>query len=374
MDVYEGDDSQDPPDDEVHEADYEEDRRPSTVVYDDDEDIDLNDPTLVKFPSNREEIIDTVRKLEGGLNEDHSDVEGLIPASPIVGPSGPHNHDLLGVDFLVSSPVVSSPVVARGSGSSGSRLLSLPRPSIGSVSSDRSSALSLSSISEAAEEAGDEDEFDRPPVLLTPKPRNGESTEQVKSPTSDDDEGIVMKNDNNNKNAVSREVSSYEDTPVRSPRGDGTPKPSETQTGREDGQGASSGTQLDTKPVPVSEVSADTSNTSGQTEVEVRSPCLFSRPEGGIQEPAIVREDESADRSASSSASNAKSPGVDDSAQSQLRRRVAGPDRVATPNPVHEAGVQAAKNGSWIRSFFRMLFVDWIGGFINRLCGGKRET
>jgi len=43
--------------------------RDSKVLEDEDidqDDIDVNDPTLERFPSNREDIIDTVRKLETG--------------------------------------------------------------------------------------------------------------------------------------------------------------------------------------------------------------------------------------------------------------------------------------------------------------------
>src|SRR4051812_32804310 len=35
----------------------------------DSEDIDINDPTLERFPSNREAIINTVRKLESGKRQ-----------------------------------------------------------------------------------------------------------------------------------------------------------------------------------------------------------------------------------------------------------------------------------------------------------------
>lgn len=347
MELYEGEDVRDPLDDEHHGGEYEDDRRPSTV-YDDDEDIDLNDPTLVRFPSNRDEIIDTVRKLEGGLNEDHADVEGLIPASPIVGPSGAQNHDLTG-DFFVSSPSMSSPVMTRGSGS-GSRLLSLPRPSMGSISSDRLSALSLGAISEA-EEAGDEYGAHQPPVLSTPKPRSRPSTDDVKSPTSDDDEGIAMKT-GNHKNDKSRDVSSDDNTPVRTPGGDRTPKTPVTETQPEHSR--------DSPAVP--------------DETKSRSPCLFAQPGEGSQETGNRPEDTSADRSASSSENSTDATGADTGDQSQLRRRVVAPDRVATPSSITEAGMQAAKSGSWFRSFFKMIFVDWIGGFISRLCGGKRET
>lgn len=370
MELYEGDDAPDPLDDEHYNNEYEEDRRPSTV-YDDDEEIDLNDPTLERFPSNREEIIDTVRKLEGGLNEDHADVEGLVPLSPVVGPSGPQNHDLVG-DFLVSSPAVSSPIVTRGSGS-GSRLLSLPRASFGSINSDRASALSLDSISEA-EEARDEAELDQPPVLSTPKPRKHPAEDDPKSPTSDDDEGIVMKS-GSAQNGNSSEVSPSEVTPVRTPGGDGTPKTPPAETRTEDHHD-SSGVQPEIKLVPASEA----------TETQTPEVAPKINGERGSGSPRIVIQneetgegaenhaEESADTSAPATADTTKATGADNGAQSQLRRRVVPPDRVATPSSINEAHIQAAKSGNWFRSFFKVLFVDWIGGFINKLFGRKRET
>lgn len=374
MELYEGEDVRLPPDDdERRSAEYEGDRRPSTV-YDDEDDIDLNDPTLVKFPSNRDEIIDTVRKLEGGLNEDHSDVEGLVPASPIVGPSGAQNHDLMG-DIIVSSPAISSPVAVRGSGS---RLLGPPRVSIGSISSDRSSALSLGSISEA-EEAGDGYQPDPPPMLSAPVPRSRRSTDDPKSPTSEYDEGIAMRV-GNDKNDKSREPLPDDNTPVRTPGGDSTPKTTGTETRTEDSRGPSrvpNGENLVSGSEASASQTSDPSDPPGQVNGQSRSPCLFAQPEAGLRETETRTEDTSADRSvisAATSENNAKPTGVDTGNQSQLRRRAAAPDRVGTPTSISEAGMQAAKSGSWFRSFFRMIFVDWIGGFISRLCGGRRET
>ncbi|KAB5570647.1 hypothetical protein GE09DRAFT_1218069 [Coniochaeta sp. 2T2.1] len=384
MELYEGDDPIDPLDEEQHSPEYEEDRRPSTV-YDADEDIDLNDPTLEKFPSNREEIIDTVRKLEGGLNEDRSDVDGLIPLSPVVGPSGPQNHDLVG-DFLVSSPAVASPIMPRGSGS-GSRLLGLPRASLGSVSSDRSSALSLGSISEA-EEAGNEDEAVAPPILSTPKPRQHPlAKEDPKSPTSDDDEGIVMKT-GTDKTDKSREVSSNEDTPVRTP-GDRTPKTTELQTKVDDHDLPPAKPELRLDLLPAADTSttqapdpASGSTTKQEPEPasaqpangESSSPCFFDQPESSTHETEnhTQEEEETTTTSPPTTSSNPKSSQADTG--NQLRRRHPPPDRVATPSSINEAGMQAAKSGNWFRSFFKMIFVDWIGGFISRLCGGRRET
>ncbi|CAK7232728.1 hypothetical protein SCUCBS95973_008356 [Sporothrix curviconia] len=54
----------------------------SQAVADDELDFDPADPTLERFPSNREEILSRVRTLETGLDEDVATYEGY-PASPI---------------------------------------------------------------------------------------------------------------------------------------------------------------------------------------------------------------------------------------------------------------------------------------------------
>jgi hypothetical protein len=356
MELYEGDDVPGAPEEEHDRQSPDNEEAHNTGAEYDDEDIDLNDPTLERFPSNREEIIDTVRKLEGGLNEDHSDVEGLIPLSPVVGPSGPQNHDL-GGDFLVSSPAVASPVVPRGS-----RLLSLPRRSLGSVSSDWSSALSLDSISEAEEAAVDEDP-DTPPMISTPKPRKHAPDQDVKSPGSDKDDGILMKS-GKDKNDKSRKASSSDDSGLTTPGGD---KPADAPVDEHEitnsGDAPASSAKPDIKLVPASESSrAQTPEPSG------------SGPDNGNTEQTAGDIEEIQARSATTDKDKAKATGVDSGAQSQLKRRTGPPERVATPNSINEAGMQAAKSGSWFQSFFHMIFVDWIGGFLRRLFGGKRET
>lgn len=47
-------------------------------------------------------------------------------------------------------------------------------------------------------------------------------------------------------------------------------------------------------------------------------------------------------------------------------------DRPLTPNSVRSAGKEAHER-NFLKTFWRVLFVDWIGGFILRLCGGERR-
>lgn len=479
-----------PEEDQVSEAHEDQD----DDVYNDDEpspdhgseydpdNIDPNDPTLERFPSNREEIIDAVRKLEGGLNEDQSDVEGLVPPSPIVGPTGPQKHDILG-DFLVSSPVVASPIAGRGS-----RLLGLPgRSSLGSVSSDRLSAASLGSISEAEEEETGDDDEPQVPVILTPKPGKHRSKDDVTSPTREDDEGIVMRSgddkprggspiDDPEPQASGADSSSSDpigktqterDAPSSAAKppieleeasdnsGTQTPAPrAPEKAGKQNKQLPFQRTDRTTRSVAANAWAAAvqakdvTTNkemmahreaqdqelqAQGLNPEDVQAPIKDTwRPtkldddgrrknekaqqtyhatkapggnkpseppisptehqpasdDGQTASPDIVFQtaeetgqsskspSQTSDDNAGEDAATAtaKSTGVDTGAQSQLKKRTAGPQRTGTPVSIHETGIKAAESGNWFRSFFRMIFVDWIGGLISNLFGGKRDT
>lgn len=73
----------------------------------------------------------------------------------------------------------------------------------------------------------------------------------------------------------------------------------------------------------------------------------------------------------------ATTTGVEEPAKSNLVKRGARPssaERSGTPTSINQAGQDAAKSGNWFMAFFRLIFVDWIGGFVSKLFGGKRET
>lgn len=74
----------------------------------------------------------------------------------------------------------------------------------------------------------------------------------------------------------------------------------------------------------------------------------------------------------------ATSSAVEDSQAGTLKKRsVAQPnprDRSTTPNSIPEAHRDAAKNGNWFTAFFRLIFIDFVGGFVSRLCGRRRKA
>ncbi|TGO83210.1 hypothetical protein BPOR_0684g00040 [Botrytis porri] len=68
---------------------------------------------------------------------------------------------------------------------------------------------------------------------------------------------------------------------------------------------------------------------------------------------------------------------ADGANESQLRARKqpssSAPDRSITPSSMRSAGYDA-KSRNFLRAFFQVVFVDWIGGLIRKLCGGGRHT
>jgi len=63
--------------------------------------------------------------------------------------------------------------------------------------------------------------------------------------------------------------------------------------------------------------------------------------------------------------------------ESQLRARKQTPSRMPersiTPTSLHSVG-NNDKSRNFLKAFFQVVFVDWIGGFIKKLCGGGRHT
>jgi hypothetical protein len=168
-------------DEEIGEEDVAEDheRFDPRVEDIDPNQVDLNDPTLERFPSNRDDIMETVRKLETGLPADEADFDGNA-RSPVINPSRRGTEDITG-DFHLSAPQPTPPPTRRSSKRS-------PR---GSVSSIPATA-SLHSISEAEEPPAEEEEEAgfRPAVVFTnplkPRPKH------LKLPSSEEDEGVAL--------------------------------------------------------------------------------------------------------------------------------------------------------------------------------------
>jgi hypothetical protein len=141
--------------------------------------IDLNDPTLERFPSDRDDIIEAVRKLETGLPADHVSFDGRHRSS-VVNPSRRGTEDITG-DFHLAAPQTPSPPTHRSSKKS-------PRSSAGSLNA----TASLHSITEGDEPAAEEEEADFRPAVVFSNPLKSKP-KHLNLPTSDDDEAIALR-------------------------------------------------------------------------------------------------------------------------------------------------------------------------------------
>ncbi|KAK0711123.1 hypothetical protein B0H67DRAFT_555155 [Lasiosphaeris hirsuta] len=316
---------------DFHDSDHSEIR-----VAEDDVDpdkIDVNDPTLEPFPSNREEIINTVRKLETGLGEDQASFEGT-PLSPVVGLHRRGTEDFTG-DFLLASPIPAEE----------------PSPA----------------------------EFRNAPVVLLSEPRR---RSDYKSPLSDEDEGVAMKDSRRPSTpklengglltpeaAPPRHIVSHASSDPgsdalkvegRPDQEQATPQTPESTT--PDGGPSESPRIVIESAEEVNETAGEATRSSDQhVQHNVDEDAEASQPANGVDGIAGKRTTTAVDESTTNPAQLRKRAARGESSETQASIHSA-----AMPPPDHEAG--------WIKAFFRLLFIDWIGGFISRLCGGRRRT
>ncbi|KAL8414198.1 hypothetical protein RB594_005427 [Gaeumannomyces avenae] len=145
---------------------------------------ELQDPELEQFPSRLEQISELIHEVEGELEEDETAFEG-VPPSAVLGVPRRKTNDFVG-DFIGGSPV-ESPSLSRPQ-----KRLSVPRQSVGSVTSDMSSSvLSLQSIAESGEDNDDQDPPLSPQPVMVPSPVT-RPTMAGKIPSSEDDEAVVL--------------------------------------------------------------------------------------------------------------------------------------------------------------------------------------
>ena len=405
------------PHEDLHAPEHD---RSGGVDYDLD-DFDLKDPTLERFPSNRDEILETVRRIETGLDEDRPYFEG-VPPSPVVGP-GLSLHDF-GVDQLSSSPSV-SPVMPRAV-----KRLEIPRVPQGSESPERSqSIVSLHSI---VEESGADEEED-----LLSGPRGVPYRPAARDRTSsDEDEGISLKGSTRLVKNANDTAASGQATPQRTPSPDAphnlgerrpnakppapvggrasketaespgeddsttvnpenpkaasprivvheaeslrnggdassVPKP----TGAEDETVEANAAATSTSETPQDPQASDNKSTKRQQreDANTRHAAHDDANQGPTAPGKLPVAPEAAD--AADTANSTSIETSDTRTETHVVQRSgagSAAQRAATPTSIHSAGLGAAKDGNWVKTFLRLVFVDWIGGFIRRLFGGGR--
>ena len=360
------DDGDDVDERDVEERDFQHEVETHDQSEVDHDSVDLNDPTLVRFPSNRDEIIDAVRKLETGLEEDQPSFE-YVPLSPIFQTSRRGSEDP--VADLLLSPTPVSPIIPRIN-----KRLDLSRSPRLSASSNHPSMASLHSISEAEEPTPGEETRISPVVLLS-TPRNRSPFEP---PGSDEDEGVSLK-----ENETTKTKAENGDIPSTGYSLQDQPSKSASETEETEAVPANAFAKNVTAPLEVPEAREPAPQDSPRIVIEtaesVESSIERRTPSGenGQGNADGLKRNAAGDGVYGQAVSTSADPGNASShgEPSQLRKRD-GPqiERSGTPISVHSAAIPVAKDGGWFRAFFRLLFVDWIGGFISKLFGNRRHT
>lgn len=296
--------------------DREERSHHGSVEYDLDK-YDLNDPTLERWPSNdRRSIYEAVRKVETGTNEDQTFFLGS-PVSPLVGARR------LSLDEeAIDTSAPSSPLIPKK--------LDVPRKKSHSSVVSNKSLTSLAAIAEeggkqrAAAEVEEVEEKGEghpaattgsaaPPAISVPNPSTSLAPETFMSPASDDDEGVALRSSS-----------------LRKPADPDRP---------------AAPAQVGTDPESPRPLSADPSD----------SPRPLLPAENGTP-----RQSE-----AQAGAIPDEMDELDDTDEDEDRQVTAPGDRRVQKRDT--PGGKDVTRGRWLPAFFRVLFYDWIGGFLGRL-------
>lgn len=380
-----------------------------------EEEIDLNDPSIQMFPSDRAGILEHLRRMQERLPEDevkHEDLD-LAPPSPVVGPDGRSGR--------LNLPAVSPVILAQRSPS----LDSIPEQNdegndlLGAklVKLNGEDKLVTNGITVPKEEfdAVIEDDISAPkkeneiPLLEPEKKTRGLNG----SVDGSDELAVEASSEEPEAEGTEANVAVAED----SAKGDPT-EPLQTtdkelvaESQVQESQGtASADTDKAENPIPevkTPEIPAEEHVTQHGSEESMDGVCHDDEQVKEATSKDIVPGHEHPDKSttkddspditvspATPSSSNvtdttvkqkdfAKSTaiqGENDEAQANLRKRQPSPARSvarsATGNSMRSGSgkdTKDIKGGNMLRYFFRLIFVEYIGGFFQRLCGARRR-
>ena len=297
--------------------------------------IDFDDPSLEDFPTERRAILEHFRHSQNRLPEDQTNVEG-IPPSPVVG-SRPHP-DFEHADIPLVSPNL--------------------------LNTDRSP--SLKSIPEDAEEGYRENVLSAFPEgtnlnLTNGEPHNNEIIiEEEESPVQDTGNPTVdvqeVSETPPNYKLEPTEIAPFNDNPTM----DGSymePEPARLPVApfilEDDGKVGEQ--EPLTKEIVTPNDSPNITVQPATPGSSLMTPTTdpFSEPIDTAKSTAIEQE-------------NGRTKMI------SRKQPAPSPERSLTPTSMRSAG-KDAKSRNFLKAFWRVVFVEWIGGFIMRLCGGDRQ-
>ncbi|KAF7927028.1 uncharacterized protein EAE98_006412 [Botrytis deweyae] len=296
--------------------------------------FDPNDPGLEPFPNNFNQILEHVRRLENHLSEDPADVE-RTPLSPVT--TNGNHHATAGLTTPSpqslaheSSPSLLPIVEENAEGESESKLTALP-PSMEKSQADGNGPEGANEDSGAQQIETNDNETLKTDVAELSEPAALETSKSA-SPQ------LPAMNFTEAPGKLRPVLPDFPPTPF-----------------------------VENKSLNLAEGSATSSPAPVQD-----SPSITVQP----ATPA-ASVNANIDRSAPEEDAAKTTSFADGANESQLRARKqpssSAPDRSITPSSMRSAG-NDAKSRNFLRAFFQVVFVDWIGGLIRKLCGGGRHT
>ncbi|KAF7944099.1 hypothetical protein EAE96_010509 [Botrytis aclada] len=296
--------------------------------------FDPNDPGLEPFPNNFNQILEHVRRLENHLSENQTDAE-RNPLSPVTTNGSHHANGSLTTPSPQSLAHESSPLLLpiveeNAEGELESKLTALP-PSMENSQADGNAPEEANEDSSERQIEADDDEALKKDAAELSEPAAIEISKSLSPqlPAINFTEGLSK---------------------LRPVLPDLPPTPF-----------------VENKSLNLAEGSATSSPAPVQD-----SPSITVQP----ATPA-ASVNANIDQSATEEDAAKTTSFADGTNDSQLRARKqpssSAPDRSITPSSMRSAG-NDAKSRNFLRAFFQVVFVDWIGGLIRKLCGGGRHT
>lgn len=287
-----------------------------------DEDIDFNDPTLEQFPRDRRSILERVRTVETRLDEDETKFEG-VPPSPVVGAN--------------PSPDV--------------RQLSSPSPAM--LPSDEGRSPSRHSFGEGNE----------PVEKLTRLP----SAVSLRSSGMSELKRITEEDDTVSNGGLEEPGVEVQEVPEDFDASPAESAPDSVVPTEQNGDGTHK------EPKLSNSARMTAGNEVIEAEPDAAGPKILVHSATPSSSTAnLLGETSSKDKKGE----DGKSTGIEteDAHSSQLtsRKQQTPGERSITPNTI--GSEHAKKSGNILKAFWRVVFVDWIGGFLTRLCGSRRHT
>lgn len=316
-------------------------RSPAARSSEEESSIDLNDPSIEDFPCDRELILQRVRTSATRLSEDETVWEALS-----TNPAVAANHQ-----------------AERSEGSSSpDRVVGEVRtPSLGSIPEDYGAEENLSAISpHSPERSGSERVIDGKYEALPAHEEQKEQETEAYEPNS----------------AAHQPASELTHDTVlqRTPMLDMQSITSEASGKGPDAQGVQimdgAGTETGSSQPLLTKAASYQISLDGEGYEDLLLPGQWPVTES----QASTSNSGLRARISRSVPEGTTGSGIDSSNASHLMTRESGspkPERPFTPTSARSSNV-LTKSRAMLRNFLRMIFVDWIGGVIRRLCGRRR--